>query len=99
MIFSRESISISISLKEDNPNKYVSIETQICNELSEDYINIAVGSNDGLSATVAHKSKETESECYQLVDLLRETTDLLKVGIKDKRATINNLINIIKISH
>lgn len=36
-------------------------------KLSAYYINIAVGSNDGLSVIVARKSTETDSECYQLV--------------------------------
>ena len=56
------------SLRQDNPNEYVSIETQTCSQLSADYIDIAVGSNDGLSVTVAHKSMDTESDWYQLVD-------------------------------
>ena len=55
------------SLRQDNPNEYVSIKTQTCNELSADYVDITVGSNDELSVTVAHKSTWTESECYQLV--------------------------------
>ena len=83
------------SLKQDNPNKYVSIKTQTCNKLSADYIDIAVGSNDGLPVTVAHKSMETKSECYQLVGSLRETIDLLKVELKDKQAAINNLLDVI----
>ena len=37
------------SLRKDNPNDYVSIKTQTCNDLSVDYINIAIGSNDRLS--------------------------------------------------
>ena len=76
--------------------KYVSINTQTCNELSANYIDIAVGSNNSLSDTVAHKSTETESECFQLVGSLHETTDLLKIELKDKQATIINFINVIK---
>ena len=83
------------SLRQDNPNEYVSIETQTCSQLSADYIDIAVGSNDGLSVTVAHKSTDTESDCYQLVGSLRETIDLLKVELKDKQAAINNLLDVI----
>ena len=59
--------------------KYVSIDTQTCNELSANYIDIAVGSNNSLPDTVAHKSTETESECFQLVSSLHETIDFLKV--------------------
>ena len=84
------------SYRQNNPNECVSIENQTCNELSADYIDIPGGSNDGLSVTVAHKSTETESECYQLVSSLRETIDLLKIELKDKQATINNLLDIIK---
>ena len=76
--------------------KYVSIDIQTCNELSANYVYIAVGSNNSLSDTVAHKSRETESECFQLVGSLHETIDLLKVELKDKQATIINFINIIK---
>ena len=36
-------------------------------KLSAYHINIAVGSNDGLSVIVTRKSTETDSECYQLV--------------------------------
>ena len=61
------------------------METQTCNELFADYINIVVGSNDGLSVTVEHKSMGTKSECYQLVCWHHETIDLLKVGLKDKQ--------------
>ena len=53
-------------------------------------------SNDALSVTIAHKSTETESECYQPVGSHRETIDLLKVELKDKQATINDLLDIIK---
>ena len=60
------------------------MDTQTCNQLSADYIDIAVGSNDEFSVTIAHKSTETESEYYQLVGSLRETIDLLKVELKDK---------------
>ena len=84
------------NLRQDNPNGYVSIETQTCNDLSIDYINNAVGSNGGLSVTVAHKNIETESERYQLICSLREIIDLVKVELKDEKATINNLTDIIK---
>ena len=86
-------INLSIqSLREDNPNEYVNIENQTCNELSSYYINSAVGSNDGLSVMVTLESTETEAAFYQLVGLLRETSDLLKAEIKDKQA-INNSID------
>ena len=49
-----------------------------------------------MSVTVAHKSTEAESERYQLVGSLREIVDLLKVELKGKQATINNLLDIIK---
>ena len=55
------------------------------NELPTNYIIIAVVSNDSLSVMVAHKSTKTESQCYQLVDLIRETIDLLKVELKGKQ--------------
>ena len=84
------------SFRQDNPNEYVSIEAQTCNQLSADYINIAVGPNDVFSVMVVRKSAGTEFECYQLVDSLRETIDLLKVELKDKGATISNLYNIFK---
>ena len=45
---------------------------------------------------VGHKTKETESKYYQLVGSARETVDLLKVTLKDKQATINNLLDIFK---
>ena len=86
-------INLSIqSLRQDNPNEYVNIETQTCNELSSYYINSAVGPNDGLSVMVALESTEIEAAFYQLVGLLRETSDLLKAEIKDKQA-INNSID------
>ena len=47
-----------------------------------DYIDIAAGPNNGLSAMVAHKSTETESECYQLVVSLCETIDFLRTKPK-----------------
>lgn len=46
---------------------------------------------------VAHKTTENEFECYQLVGSLRETIDLLMVELKDKQATTNNLLDIIKV--
>lgn len=46
---------------------------------------------------VAHKTTENEFECYQLVGSLREAIDLLMVELKDKQATINNLLDIINI--
>ena len=55
------------------------------NELPTNYIIIAVVPNDSLSVMVAHKSTKTESQCYQLVDLIRETIDLLKVELKGKQ--------------
>ena len=55
------------------------------NELPTNYIIIAVVSNDSLSVMVAHKSRKTESQCYQLVDLIHETIDLLKVELKGKQ--------------
>ena len=60
------------------------------------YIDIAAGSNDGLFATVVHKKTEIQSECYQLVGSFHETTDLVKVELKCKHATINHLIEVIK---
>ena len=47
---------------------------------------------------VAYKSKKTESEFHKLVGSLREIIDLLKVELKDKQATIINLLDIVKIS-
>ena len=84
------------NLRQDNHNGYVSIETQTCNDLSIDYIDNAVGSNGGLSVTVAHKNIETESERYQLICSLREIIDLVKIELKDKKAAINNLPDVIK---
>ena len=84
------------SFRQDNPNEYISIEAQTCNQLSADYINIAVGPNDVFSVMVVHKGAGTEFECYRLVDSLCETIDLLKVELKDKGATISNLYNIFK---
>lgn len=85
------------SLRRDNTNKHVRIKTQAFNELiiSTNYIDIAVGSNNGFSYTVAHKSTETESECYQLVGSLHETINFLKIEIKDKQAALINFINIL----
>ena len=84
------------NLRQDNPNGYISIETQTCNDLSIDYIDNAVGSKGGVYVTVAHKNIETESERYQLICSLREFIDLVKVELKDKKATINNLPDVIK---
>ena len=85
------------NLRQDNTNKYVRIKVQACNELiiSTNYIYIAVGSNNGFSYTVAHKSTKTESECYQLIGSLWKTIDLLKTELKDKQAALINFINII----
>ena len=82
--------------RQDNPNEYVSIETQTCHKLSKDYIDTAIGSSKGLFVTVAHKSTETESEFYQLIDSLRETIDLLMVELKEKQAITNKLLIIIR---
>ena len=74
------------NLRQDNINKYVRIKVQACNELiiSTNYTYIALGSNNGFSYTVAHKSMETKSECYQLIGSLWKTIDLLKTELKDK---------------
>lgn len=95
-IINKPSIKVFKVLRQGNPDEYVNIETQTYKELSADYISIAVGSNDGLPATVAHKNMETESGCYQLVGSLSNTIDLLKVEIKDKQARINNLMDTTK---
>ena len=84
------------SPRQDNPNECVSIETLTCHKLSKDYIDIAIGPNKGLFVTVPHKSTEIEFEFYQLVDSLRETIDLLMVELKEKQATTNKLLIIIK---
>ena len=61
-----------------------------------DYSDIATGSIDRFSVTVAHKCTETESECYPMVDSLLKTIDFLKVKLNNKQRTIGNLLNIIK---
>ena len=65
-IINKPSIKVFTVLRQGNPDEYINIETQMYNEQSADYINIAVGFNDGLPATVAHKNMETEFGCYQL---------------------------------
>ena len=77
-------------------DKIILINTLGSKPKSAYYIDIVVGSNNGLSVTVAHKSTQTEFKCYQLVGSLHETIDLLKVELKDKQATINNFIDINK---
>ena len=73
------------------------------NELPTNYIIIAVVSNDSLSVMVAHKSTKTESQCYQLVDLIRETIDLLKVELKGKQEamyySVSELLQIDQFSY
>ena len=63
---------------------------------SAEYIDSEVGTNDGLFVTVANKGTETDSECHQLIDTLRETISLLKDKFRNKQVTINNLIDVIK---
>ena len=43
------------------------MKTQISNELSLNYIDIAARSTDRSFVTVAHKRMEIKSECHQLV--------------------------------
>ena len=59
------------------------METQTCNELSADYIDIVVGSNDGLSVTVAYKSTVTKSKYYQLVGTgTQKVVDFYSIFVK-----------------
>ena len=67
----------------NNPNRYVSIKTQISNELFVNDIDIAAGSTGGSSVTVAHKWMEIKLECYQLVGWPLKVFDFLKVELKD----------------
>ena len=50
-------------------------------------MDIAVASNDGLSA-----------KCYQLFGSLRKTTDVLKIELENKQATKTNLLTLLKVS-
>ena len=59
------------------------METQTCNELFADYIDIVVGSNGALSVTVAHKSTVTKSKYYQLVGTgTQKVVDFYSIFVK-----------------
>ena len=80
----------------DPTKEYVSIETQTGDVWSTEYVDSRVATNDDLFAMVANKGTETDSDCHQLIGILRETIALLKDELRNKQVTTDNLIDVIK---
>ena len=57
---------------------------------------VSIEINDDLFAMVTNKGTESDSDCHQLTDTLRETISLFKDELMSKQVTINNLIAVIK---
>ena len=67
-------IDLSLQCITRDPTKEcVSIETQMGDESSTEYVDSGVGTNDDLFAMVANKGTETDSDCHQLIGTLHET--------------------------
>ena len=80
----------------DRPKECVSIETKTGGVSSAKYVDSGVEINDDLFAMVTNKVTESDSDCHQLTDTLRETISLFKDELMSKQVTINNLIAVIK---
>ena len=61
---------------------------------SAEYVDSGIGTNDDLFPMVANKGTDTDSKCHHLIGTLRETILLLKDGLRNKKLTIDNLIDI-----
>ena len=57
---------------------------------------IGVGTNDNLFVMMTNKGTETDSNCHQLIGIIRKTMSFLKDELMNKQVTIDNLIDIIE---
>ena len=62
----------------------------------EDVWTIGVGTNDDLFVMMTNKGTETDSNCHQLIGIIRKTMSFLKDELMNKQVTIDNLIDIIE---